>query len=146
MASKMTALVDCAKRVAIVMSGSRLYILLALLAVASIIFASPVVPMVHAISEGSESTNRNIMDNCCHIVDLNRLVENPPSLDEIDATRECGPAGVWCRFRPNLYKLIMSGTADSEHISILWYAQSNGSVGFHYHDKTESVYSEYESL
>lgn len=43
-------------------------------------------------------------------------------------------------FRPNLEKLILSGTAESKHISILWYTIPNGSVGLHYHSMTESVY------
>ena len=46
----------------------------------------------------------------------------------------------WFDFRPNLKKLILSGDANTEHVSILWYTVTNGSVGLHYHAKTESVY------
>jgi len=46
----------------------------------------------------------------------------------------------WFDFRPNLKKLILSGDANTEHVSILWYTVANGSVGLHYHSKTESVY------
>jgi hypothetical protein len=44
-------------------------------------------------------------------------------------------------FRPNLEKLILSGDANTQHISILWYTIPNGSVGLHYHSMTESVYT-----
>jgi hypothetical protein len=44
-------------------------------------------------------------------------------------------------FRPNLEKLILAGTAETKHISILWYTIPNGSVGLHYHSMTESVYA-----
>lgn len=44
-------------------------------------------------------------------------------------------------FRPNLEKLILSGAADTEHISILWYTIPDGEVGHHYHNMTESVYA-----
>jgi anti-sigma factor ChrR (cupin superfamily) len=37
-------------------------------------------------------------------------------------------------------KLILAGDTNSEHVSILWYTVANGSVGLHYHAKTESVY------
>lgn len=72
-------------------------------------------------------------------LDLVDMVQNPPPV-EINATVVCEQS-VWCQFRPNLNKLILSGAADTEHISILWYPITNGSVGLHYHGKTESVYS-----
>ena len=62
------------------------------------------------------------------IVDLNDLTTNPSNYE-------------FFTFRPNLEKLILSGTADTEHISILWYTVPNGSVGQHYHSMTESVYT-----
>jgi ChrR Cupin-like domain len=52
-----------------------------------------------------------------------------------------GPSGYeWVDFRPNVQKLIVSGAADTEHVAILWYTVPDGSVGLHYHSKTESVY------
>lgn len=62
------------------------------------------------------------------IVDLNELITNPSSYD-------------FFAFRPNLKKLILSGTADTRHISILWYTVPSGSVGEHHHAMTESVYT-----
>ncbi len=61
------------------------------------------------------------------ILDLNDLKKNPGNY-------------TWFDFRPNLKKLILSGDANTEHVSILWYTVANGSVGLHYHAKTESVY------
>ncbi|MGB3199825.1 MAG: cupin domain-containing protein [Nodosilinea sp.] len=61
------------------------------------------------------------------VVDLNDLTANPSRYD-------------FFTFRPNLEKLILSGAADTEHISILWYTIPDGSVGLHYHSMTESVY------
>ncbi len=46
----------------------------------------------------------------------------------------------WFDFRPNVSKLILAGTAETEHIAILWYTVEDGAVGLHYHSKTESVY------
>ena len=46
----------------------------------------------------------------------------------------------WFDFRPNVKKLILSGAAETEHVAILWYTVSDGSVGMHYHAKTESVF------
>ncbi|PZV08074.1 MAG: hypothetical protein DCF32_05625 [Leptolyngbya sp.] len=62
------------------------------------------------------------------VVDLNDLTANPSNYD-------------FFTFRPNLEKLILSGAADTEHISILWYTIPDGSVGLHYHSMTESVYA-----
>jgi len=61
------------------------------------------------------------------IVDLTDLAANPSNYD-------------FFTFRPNLEKLFLSGAADTEHISILWYTIPDGSVGEHYHSMTESVY------
>ena len=46
----------------------------------------------------------------------------------------------WFDFRPNLKKLILAGAEDTEHVAILWYTITDGSVGLHYHGKTESVF------
>ena len=62
------------------------------------------------------------------VLDLGDLKKNPGKY-------------AWTDFRPNLKKLILSGAADTEHISILWYTIAKGSVGSHYHAKTESVYA-----
>jgi hypothetical protein len=48
---------------------------------------------------------------------------------------------MWFDFRPNVQKLILSGAQETEHVAILWYTTADGSVGLHYHSKTESVYS-----
>jgi hypothetical protein len=62
------------------------------------------------------------------IVDLKDVTANPSHYD-------------FFTFKPNLEKLILSGAADTKHISILWYTIPNGSVGLHYHSMTESVYA-----
>ena len=62
------------------------------------------------------------------IVDLNDLTKNPRSYD-------------FFTFSSNLEKLILSGTANTRHIGILWYTTPSGSVGWHYHSMTESVYA-----
>ena len=62
------------------------------------------------------------------IIDLKELGSNPKKYN-------------FFTFRPNLEKLILSGEADTQHISILWYTIPNGSVGLHYHSMTESVYT-----
>jgi hypothetical protein len=61
------------------------------------------------------------------VLDLDELKTNPAAHE-------------WFDFRPNLKKLILSGAAETEHVAILWYTVTNGSVGLHYHSKTESVY------
>jgi hypothetical protein len=43
-------------------------------------------------------------------------------------------------FRPNVRKLILAGTAETEHVAVLWYQVPDAGVGLHYHSKTESVY------
>lgn len=62
------------------------------------------------------------------IVDLNTLTAHPENYD-------------FFTFRPNLAKLILAGTADTQHISILWYTVPGGNVEQHYHAMTESVYT-----
>lgn len=61
------------------------------------------------------------------VLDLNDLKKNPADY-------------TWFDFRPNVKKLILSGDANTEHVSILWYTVADGAVGLHYHAKTESVY------
>jgi hypothetical protein len=46
----------------------------------------------------------------------------------------------WFNFKPNLDKLILSGTPDTQHVALLWYTVPDGKVGLHYHSQTESVY------
>jgi hypothetical protein len=61
------------------------------------------------------------------VLDLNAVKTNPTSYE-------------WFDFRPNVEKLILSGAAETEHVAILWYTVTDGSVGLHFHSKTESVY------
>jgi hypothetical protein len=61
------------------------------------------------------------------VLDLSDVKDNPEEYD-------------WFDFRPNVLKLILAGTAETEHIAILWYTVEDGAVGLHYHAKTESVY------
>ncbi|MBE9112182.1 cupin domain-containing protein [Nodosilinea sp. LEGE 07298] len=72
-----------------------------------------------------ETSNSGLSNST--VVDLNDLTANPGNYD-------------FFTFRPNLEKLILSGAADTEHVSILWYTIPDGSVGLHYHSMTESVY------
>lgn len=62
------------------------------------------------------------------IIDLHDLTTNPNHYD-------------FFTLRPNLKKLILAGTAATEHISILWYTVHNGGIERHYHSMTESVYT-----
>lgn len=63
----------------------------------------------------------------------------PTAFDLTDV--KTNPGGYdWFDFRPNVKKLILAGAAETEHIAILWYTVTDGSVGLHYHSKTESVY------
>jgi hypothetical protein len=61
------------------------------------------------------------------VLDLADLKAKPASYDFFD-------------FKPNVKKLILSGAPETQHVAILWYTVANGSVGRHYHAKTESVY------
>lgn len=61
------------------------------------------------------------------VLDLEDVKTNPTSYE-------------WFDFRPNVKKLILSGAAETEHVAILWYTVIDGSVGLHFHSKTESVY------
>lgn len=66
----------------------------------------------------------------------------PPSTTVLDLEDlKTNPAAYeWFDFRPNLKKLILAGAEDGKHVAILWYTIDNGSVGLHYHGKTESVF------
>jgi hypothetical protein len=61
------------------------------------------------------------------VLDLNDVKQNPAAYE-------------WFDFRPNVQKLILSGAAETEHVALLWYTVTDGSVGLHLHSKTESVY------
>lgn len=89
----------------------------------------------------SDATAAKTIEECCVVLDLSDMVANPPP-ELVDESIACEQA-VWCQFRPSLNKYILSGAADTEHVSILWYPIVDGSVGLHYHGKTESVYSKY---
>jgi len=65
------------------------------------------------------------------VIDLNDVKSNPGNYE--------GDGG-WFEFRPNLQKLILAGEELTQHIAILWYTVTDGSVGLHLHSKTESVY------
>ncbi|KPQ33646.1 MAG: ChrR Cupin-like domain [Phormidesmis priestleyi Ana] len=62
------------------------------------------------------------------IIDLADLTTSPERYD-------------FFTFRPNLKKLILAGSEDAEHISILWYTVADGSVGLHSHHMTEAVFT-----
>lgn len=76
-----------------------------------------------ACTTGKDSTDVSAKT----VLDLVDVKTNPASYE-------------WFDFRPNVKKLILSGAAETEHVAILWYTVSDGSVGLHYHSKTESVY------
>jgi hypothetical protein len=59
------------------------------------------------------------------------------SVDDVAAMPE---PYAWFDFKPNVKKLILAGTAETQHVAILWYTVTDGGVGLHYHSKTESVY------
>jgi hypothetical protein len=61
-------------------------------------------------------------------IDLNTLIQTPDPYD-------------FFTFRPHLKKLILSGAAETQHLSILWYTIPNGSVGQHHHTQTEAIYT-----
>ncbi len=86
------------------------------------VLAALCVPLAWA---GADNTPK---DNGPTVLDLADLKHNPSHYP-------------WFDFRPSLKKLILAGTPESEHISILWYPSPNGSVGLHYHAKTESVFA-----
>jgi hypothetical protein len=49
----------------------------------------------------------------------------------------------WFQFKPGVKKLILSGTPESRHVSVLWYTADDGKPGavpLHYHAKTESIF------
>lgn len=75
----------------------------------------------------SDSTRMLALSPKKTVLDLNDVKENPSAYE-------------WFDFRPNVQKLILSGAAETEHVAILWYTVTDGSVGLHLHSKTESVY------
>jgi hypothetical protein len=83
--------------------------------------------MAEDMSEPALETRESGLANST-VVNLAELTAKPSDYD-------------FFTFRPNLEKLILSGAADTEHISILWYTIPDGSVGLHYHSMTESVYT-----
>ena len=78
-----------------------------------------------AISVSNEATNGLVHST---VVDLAELTANPSSYG-------------FFKFRPHVEKLMLAGTAEAKHISILWYTVPDGGVGRHYHSMTESVYT-----
>lgn len=48
----------------------------------------------------------------------------------------------WFQFKPGVKKLILSGTPDARHVSVLWYGYEGqaGAVPLHYHAQTESIF------
>ncbi|HEY6880692.1 MAG TPA: cupin domain-containing protein [Polyangiales bacterium] len=59
------------------------------------------------------------------------------------ATLRSDPARcAWQPFKPGVKKLILSGTPDAKHVSLLWYGFDGqpGLVPFHHHDQTESIF------
>jgi len=59
---------------------------------------------------------------------------------DLDDVKANPAAYEWFDFRPNVKKLILAGAEDTEHVAILWYTVTDGSVGLHYHSQTESVF------
>ncbi len=65
-----------------------------------------------------------------NVIELAKLRSDPASFE-------------WFQFKPGVKKLILSGTPDSRHVSVLWYTSEEGKPGavpLHYHAKTESIY------
>ncbi len=91
--------------------------------IAPMILALAISPASHAVAADSAAAEASTT-----VLDLNDVRKNPGNYQ-------------WFDFKPNLKKLILSGAADTQHVSILWYTIANGSVGLHYHAKTESVYT-----
>jgi hypothetical protein len=79
-----------------------------------------------ACTTGNDSTDVLSLSSKT-VLDLGDVKTNPASYE-------------WFDFRPNVKKLILSGAAETEHVAILWYTVADGSVGLHFHSKTESVY------
>jgi hypothetical protein len=81
-----------------------------------------------ACTTGPDSTDiRDLTPSSKTVLDLVDVKTNPTNFE-------------WFDFRPNVKKLILSGAAETEHVAILWYTVADGSVGLHFHSKTESVY------
>jgi hypothetical protein len=78
-------------------------------------------------TQAPSSSDVEALNSRATILDLDDVKTNPDGYD-------------WFDFRPNVEKLILSGAAETEHVAILWYTVMDGSVGLHFHSKTESVY------
>jgi hypothetical protein len=76
---------------------------------------------------GSDDSTETPAPSSITVLDLEDLTTDPAAYE-------------WFDFRENVKKLILSGAAETEHVAILWYTITEGSVGLHYHSKTESVY------
>jgi hypothetical protein len=64
------------------------------------------------------------------VIELAKLRSDPASFE-------------WFQFKPGVKKLILSGTPESRHVSVLWYTADDGKPGMvplHYHAKTESIF------
>src|SRR6187399_34304 len=63
--------------------------------------------------------------------DLSSKPGSSPDLTVLDlADVTTNPSGhAWFDFRPNLKKLILSGAPESQHVALLWYTVTDGSVG-----------------
>jgi hypothetical protein len=92
---------------------------------ASYLLTFGVVSLAGCSSKDEAADDANL--NAATVLDLADVKTNPASYE-------------WFDFKPNVKKLILAGAAETEHIAILWYTIENGSVGLHYHAKTESVY------
>jgi hypothetical protein len=93
---------------------------------ASSVLASAALCLTACSSEDEESTEVLGLSSKT-VLDLNAVKTTPTDYE-------------WFDFRPNVEKLILAGAAETEHVAILWYTVTDGSVGLHYHSKTESVY------
>src|SRR4029077_2717917 len=81
-----------------------------------------------ASQKGEEPRSKGPVSMTAHtILDLKEVTTNPSGHP-------------WFDFRPNLKKLILSGAPETQHVALLWYTVTDGSVGLHLHSKTESVY------
>jgi len=67
---------------------------------------------------------------------------NEATIIELANMREQSSSYAWFQFKPNVKKLLLSGSPDSRHISVLWYGHEGkaGAVPLHYHEKTESIF------
>lgn len=63
------------------------------------------------------------------VIELSSLRKDPAHYD-------------WFQFKPGVKKLILSGTPDARHVSVLWYGYEGqpGTVPLHYHARTEAIF------